>query len=88
MEGCPMLSSLVFQADNDLLQASAYVNAARLIVAGLGDNTRGAEIDDALHSLQLVIAAALNDIKNVRSQLEVIQDLVPVDDAPSGEVAT
>jgi hypothetical protein len=83
-----MLSSLVFQADNDLLQASGYVNAARLIVAGLGDNTRGAEIDDALHSLQLVIDVALNDIKNVRSQLEVIQHHVPVDDAPSGEVAT
>jgi hypothetical protein len=62
-----------------------YANAAKLIVQGLGDNTRGPEIDDALHSLLLVLDHALSGIDAARSHIETMDDITPVDKSNSGD---
>jgi hypothetical protein len=76
---------LIQDADSSLVDAIAYANAARFIVQALEYQTRGREVDHALHSLQLVIENALGAICDARSQLEIMDDLVPVDNGESGD---
>ncbi|MCK8779051.1 hypothetical protein M0654_03535 [Rhizobium sp. NTR19] len=78
---------LIRQADSNLLDTKGYTNAAKLIVQGLGDNTRGREIDDALHSLLLVLDHALSGLETARSHIEAMDDITPVDKSNSGEIA-
>lgn len=79
------MTGLISGADSSLVDAIGYANAARFIVQALEQQTRGREVDDALHSLQLVIENALGAISAARSQLEIMDDLKPVDKSNSGE---
>ncbi len=79
------MTGLIRDADSSLVDALGYTHAARLIVQALEQQTRGREVDEALHSLQLVIENALGAIGDARSQLEIMDDLVPVDNGESGD---
>jgi DNA repair ATPase RecN len=79
------LSALIRDADSSLIDAIGYTNAASFIARALEQQTRGKEVDEALHSLQLVIKNALGAIGAARSQLEIMEDLTPADNSNDGD---
>lgn len=80
-----MLTSLINDADSNLMDALGYVNMVKLAVGALGSVTRGAEMDDALHSLTLASHEAVKLINAARQQLADMDQLVPADNPNNGE---
>ena len=80
-----MLNAFIWDADSSLFDAIGYVKTVKFIVRALEPSTRGAEVDGALHSMQLAADNAASLIATAREKLEAMDALVPVDNSNNGD---